>query len=98
MTSSNDKKKLTDIMMGEAVLTLLHDGGPISTGSLITRLHVLAASEQNEIRKQACEWAINQVRESMAVNRDRDNHEAGDNENVHYLFHHNDAADDNDKH
>lgn len=90
-------QKLTDIMMGEAVLSLLHDGSTVSASVLITRLHMLAANEQSEARRQACEWAIAEIRNSHNAPSNSDTQQVHNGENVHYLFNHDDTPED-DKH
>lgn len=47
----NDDEKLIDIMMGKAVLAMLHGGGPVSTAALITQLQSLATEEKNEVEE-----------------------------------------------
>jgi hypothetical protein len=87
-------QKLTDIMMGEAVLSLLHDGSAVSASVLITRLHMLAANEQSEARRQACEWAIAEIRNSHNAASNSDTQQVHNAENVHYLFNHDDTPED----
>lgn len=90
-------QKLTDIMMGEAVLSLLHEGSTVSANALITRLHMLAANEQSEARRQACEWAIAEVRNGQNASSISESQQVHNAENVHYLFNHDDTPED-DKH
>lgn len=65
----SDDEKLKDIMMGEAVLALLHGGGAVSVATLIAQLQALGVSEQDDARRLACERAVAEVRASASVTR-----------------------------
>lgn len=58
------EEKLADVMLGEAVLKLLHDGGAVSRASLTEKLTDMAAREAAPARQQACLHAINDVSRS----------------------------------
>ena len=55
------EEKLADIMLGEAVLKILHDGDAINSTSLSGRLTEMAAREKNSARHEACLRAISTV-------------------------------------
>lgn len=58
------EQKLADVMLGEAVLKLLHDGGPLNRASFTEKLTDMAAREVEPARQQACLHAINDVSRS----------------------------------
>gem|GEM_PF-363820 len=60
-----DDKRLTDIVLGEAILALLSEGDPITPHSLIEKLQLMALSENLSFRKQACTSAIIEVQSSL---------------------------------
>lgn len=82
----NDDEKLTDILMGEAFLALLHAGGPLSAGRLIAKLRAIAMLEKSETRKQACERAIAEVRSSLSYQRDQSRPEVRSLDNNRFLL------------
>lgn len=82
----NDDEKLTNILMGEAFLALLHTGGPLSLNKLVAKLRAIAVSEQNETRKRACERAIAEVRSSITYAQNQSRPEAHAIENGKFLF------------
>jgi len=47
----SDIEQLTDEFIGEAVLSLLSENGPVNTQALIKRLRAMAAKEQDGQRK-----------------------------------------------
>lgn len=67
----SDEEKLTDHVIGEAVLGLLNDNARISSASLIARLDVMAGSETDERRKQAIKAAISEVRRGIPARRSK---------------------------
>jgi len=60
-----DDKRLTDIVLGEAILALLSEGDPITPYSLIEKLQLMAVSEKMAFRKQACTSAIIEVQSCL---------------------------------
>lgn len=66
-----DDKRLTDIVLGEAILALLSEGDPITPYSLIEKLQLMAVSENLAFRKQACTSAIIEVQSSLTVQHER---------------------------
>lgn len=60
-----DDKRLTDIVLGEAILALLSEGDPITPYSLIEKLQLMAVAEKMAFRKQACISAISEVQSSL---------------------------------
>ncbi|WP_368543340.1 hypothetical protein [Enterobacter soli] len=65
-------ERLKDDLIGEAVLSILKEEGPITFASLAERLHVMANVETNDERKKALIAAENEVREKVThVSHDR---------------------------
>lgn len=89
---STKSEQLTDELIGEAVLSLLHDRGPINTLSLIARLQTMQSNEQDSQRQEIMARLIEEISHSHIVSAsDRDeteqntmNKSAGDN--VYPLF------------
>ncbi|WNN50124.1 hypothetical protein RIN58_08560 [Siccibacter colletis] len=65
----SDKEKLADHIIGEAVLALLNDNTPISSASLIARLEVMAAGENDALRQEVIKSAIAEVRRGVPAKR-----------------------------
>lgn len=81
----SEEEKLTDILMGEAVIALLKMGKRISSRSLLSQLHLI---QENEIqpRRQACSRAIAEVERNMAPTSLRTTVTVRDGENVSHFF------------
>lgn len=94
----NEEEKLTDILLGEAVMVLLKADAAISNAALIKQLHALAAVETDAARQLACKRAINQVRNHSAPNRDSFSQEIRDSDNVMHLFTNEESPDGSKKH
>ncbi|KOC91924.1 hypothetical protein [Winslowiella iniecta] len=97
MTRS-DEEKLTDIMMGEAVLALIRADGVISNAALIHQLQLMAKAESDGVKRRACQRAINEVRASQADSHKRVTHEIRGRDNVVHLFTSDGPADGTKKH
>ncbi|RPE01291.1 hypothetical protein BBB56_10510 [Candidatus Pantoea deserta] len=59
--SIKDEEKLTNIVIGEAVMALLQQGTPVFAEQVAEKLRSMAASESDLNRKQACERALAEV-------------------------------------
>ncbi|MEZ3501383.1 hypothetical protein [Pantoea sp. KPR_PJ] len=59
--SIDDDEKLTNVLMGEAVMALLAQGTPVHAGQVVTKLREMAATETRSDRREACERAIIEV-------------------------------------
>jgi|AGFT01.1.fsa_nt_gi hypothetical protein len=65
-------ERLKDDLIGEAVLSILKENGPITFSSLAARLLLMARAESNPERKDALIAAENEVRERITgVSQDR---------------------------
>lgn len=90
--NSNEREQLADELIGEAILFLLTENGPISTLSLIARLEAMRNSEQNNQRRIMLAQLIEEISHShMTPDRSQDESEftewqrdSGDN--VYPLF------------
>jgi len=94
----SDEEKLTDIMMGEAVLTLIRADGVISNAALIHQLQLMAKAEIDAVKRRACQRAIHEVRASQPDTQNRMTHEIRDRDNVVHLFTSDGPADGTKKH
>lgn len=68
--STNDDEKLTNIMMGKAVMALLQQGEPLLPAQVAAELRLIATAERHPGRKQACERAISEVLSGESEPRD----------------------------
>ena len=82
----SNNQKLTDEIIGEAVLALLHAKGPVTTQALIAQLQAMESHAQDAVRREAIIAAIADVRSSMSEGKRRVMHEEQSRDNVHSLF------------
>jgi len=59
--SINDDEKLTNILLGEAIMALLEQGSPVYAEQVKAKLEEMAAAAQSPGRKQACQRAIDEL-------------------------------------
>jgi len=78
----SDDEKLTDVMIGEAVLTLLKSDKPVSSNALINQLELMAAETDDDAKVMTIRKAIIEVRNGMAAARKRASSVPPDRENV----------------
>ncbi|ENA0608788.1 hypothetical protein ABFP30_000447 [Enterobacter bugandensis] len=65
-------ERLKDDLIGEAVLSILKENGPITFASLAERLRAMAGVESNDERKNALAAAEDEVRQRVTgVSQDR---------------------------
>ncbi|SFO13263.1 hypothetical protein SAMN05428971_3040 [Candidatus Pantoea varia] len=67
----SEDEKLTDVMIGEAVLTLLKSDKPVSSDALITQLELMAAEADDDVKVSVIRKAITEVRNGMVAARRR---------------------------
>ncbi len=72
----NSKEKLSDAVMGQAILALVDAGEAISFDALIATLRLIAKSEKDDARKEACEHAISEILTSTAATAESKNEQA----------------------
>lgn len=88
----SETEHVTDELIGEAVLSLLHEKGPINTLSLIARLQTMQSNEQDSQRRGMLTKLVKEISHShilpdndgTAVEQKEWNKGAGDN--VYPLF------------
>ncbi|HBZ16633.1 hypothetical protein ACIP6T_13295 [Pantoea sp. NPDC088449] len=89
----SDEERLTDIIMGDAILQLLKKSGPISSRALLDKLRKMAALEYDSARQQAFSRAMTEV-----MNHIETPQAAGvalkSTDNVTHIFRNRDASDD----
>ncbi len=94
----SNEERLTDKLIGEAVISLLKSKSPISTDRLIAQLQFMAVSADNINRKSACERIINEIRHDLTDKRARISYEVRDVDNVRHFFNAEGPSDDKKKH
>lgn len=62
-SNSEDNDKLTDALLGEAVMNLLNADAPISVKAVIKELHRFAAAGKDPQRQQLCVALIRELRQ-----------------------------------
>ncbi|WP_434746088.1 hypothetical protein [Candidatus Pantoea rara] len=67
----SEDEKLTDVMIGEAVLTLLKSDKPVSSNALIAQLEQMAADADDNAKVSVIRKAITEVRNGMVAARKR---------------------------
>ncbi|CAH0183015.1 hypothetical protein SRABI106_01144 [Rahnella aquatilis] len=94
----SNEERLTDKLIGEAVISLLKSKNPISTDRLIALLQFMAASADNINHKIASERIINEIRHDLADKRARITYEVRDVDNVRHFFNAEGPSDDKKRH
>ncbi|KJV30210.1 hypothetical protein VH86_07595 [Pantoea sp. BL1] len=61
----SDDERLTDIVMGDAVLQLLQKAGPVTNSALLDKLRFMASMESNSTRQKALQRAMAEVMNNM---------------------------------
>ncbi|WP_409522195.1 hypothetical protein [Pseudescherichia sp.] len=80
----SDIEKLTDELIGEAVLSLLSENGPVNTRALITRLQSMEAKEKDIRRRETLGRVIAEITNNAKVSmRRHSGREQKDSENEH---------------
>lgn len=81
-------EQLTDELIGEAVLSLLKEKGPINMQALIMRLRAMEARERDAQRREAITRVIAEISNTMVSKRRNGVRERKDwdRDNVHSLF------------
>lgn len=62
-----EKEQLTDELLGEAVLSLLREKGPISIKILIGRLKYMERTEKDSVRREALKEIITEITSNNIV-------------------------------
>nr|WP_312210131.1 hypothetical protein [Pseudescherichia sp.] len=88
----SEVEKLTDELIGEAVLSLLSENGPVNTRALITRLRSMEAKEADGRRREILGRVIAEINNNTKVSmrhqagREQKDADSEQNDNVFQLF------------
>ncbi|WP_048697127.1 hypothetical protein [Erwinia piriflorinigrans] len=82
----SEDEKLSDKMMGEAVMVLLKQDAAVSNSALMRQLRHMIAVEKNSLRQDALMRAIDEVSQYMGVKRATNTVEIRDRDNVAHFF------------
>lgn len=96
----SETEQLTDEIIGEAVLSLLKEKGPINFKALLSRLRAMEAKEADNQRRKAISSVIAEISARMLAgqrNNLRENKE-WTHDNVHSLFEKSQKSDASKKH
>lgn len=70
--NSSDADRLIDMLIGEAVLSLLKERGPVTTEGLLQRLRVMKEHEKDPQRRETLAMVIAEIgSDSIALTRRR---------------------------
>lgn len=94
----NEEEKLSEKLMGEAVMALLNQDAPISNFALMRQLYAMAAAEKKSLRQVALKRAIAEVSHYQNVKRTTSTLEIRDRSNVTHFFTDEGPADGTKKH
>lgn len=81
----SNEERLADILMGDAVLQLLRNVGPVSNDTLLDKLRVMASQESDPARQKALRRAMAEVMNNKQTTR-RDSVALKDADNVTHIF------------
>ncbi|WP_312453505.1 hypothetical protein [Pseudescherichia sp.] len=85
-------EQLTDELIGEAVLSLLSENGPVNTRALVTRLRAMEAKEADIRRREILGRVIAEINNNTKVSmrrqagREQKDPESEQKDNVFQLF------------
>ena len=80
----SELERLTDELIGEAVLSLLSENGPVNTRALIARLQSMEAKEKDIRRRETLGRVIAEITNNAKVSvRRQSGREQRDAENAH---------------
>ncbi|WP_312411447.1 hypothetical protein [Pseudescherichia sp.] len=88
----SEVEKLTDELIGEAVLSLLSENGPVNTRALITRLRAMEAREADGRRREILGRVIAEINNNTKVSmrsqtgREQKDSDSEQKDNVFQLF------------
>ncbi|WP_337010943.1 hypothetical protein [Pantoea sp. AS142] len=78
----SEDEKLTDVIIGEAVLTLLKSDKSVSSNALIEQLELMAADADDNAKVAIIRKAITEVRNGMIAARKRVKGDLAERENT----------------
>ncbi|QKJ88619.1 hypothetical protein PMPD1_3705 [Paramixta manurensis] len=84
----NKDDRLTDTLLGEAILAIMRTDTPISNATVLRQLQAMAAVEVDQERRKACLRAIGAVRNSASTPKETQpvGQEVRDGDNVIHMF------------
>ena len=94
----SEDEKLTDTIMGEAVISVLKSDTSISVQRLLSQLQFMASAEVDSQRRNACEQLINEIRHGLIDRSKQTTYEVTSTDNVRHFFNAERPPDDNKKH
>ncbi|KAA8728792.1 MAG: hypothetical protein LKK36_19680 [Ewingella americana] len=94
----SEDEKLTDLLLGEAVVALLKSKSAISIERLLTQLQFMAGRESDPQRKRMCEQVINEIRHGAKDQQGRFTYEIYSTDNVRHFFNAEGPSDERKKH
>lgn len=81
----SDEERLADILMGDAVLQLLRNVGPVSNDTLLEKLRIMASQESDPERLKALRLAMAEVMNNKQTTS-RNSVALKDADNVTHIF------------
>ncbi|KNC13349.1 hypothetical protein AC790_10060 [Pantoea sp. RIT-PI-b] len=93
----SDEERLTDIIMGDAILQLLKKSGPVSTRALLDKLRIMASLERDPPRQAALSRAMTEVMHHIDVPQ-QSGVALKDTDNVTHIFRNRDGSGNGTKH
>lgn len=94
----SNKERLTDILIGEAMLELLQSGKAVSSRALLETLQRMAEQEDDEDRQQGLIRAINEVQQNLNSQSDQSRVTLRDRRNAEHHFQGESVPNDKSKH
>lgn len=94
----SEDEKLTDTIMGEAVIAMLKSEKTITAHKLIERLQFMANATHDRRRKNICEQLINEMRHSLYERANKTVYEVRNIDNEQNFFIDEGSPDDHKKH
>lgn len=82
----DQEERLTDIILGEAVMVLLKDDVSINSPNLLRLLHSMSASEKDALRQRACRLAIEELRNYSSFETEGTGFDQPGRDDMSYLF------------
>jgi hypothetical protein len=82
----DEEERLTNILLGEAVMVLLKDDASINSANLLRLLHSMFASEKDTFRQQACRTAMEELRNYSSFETEESSFEQPGRDDMSHLF------------
>lgn len=82
----DEEEKLTDIILGEAVMVLLKDDATIDSANILRLLQTMASSEKDSFRQRACRSAMEELRNYASFETEGTSFEQPGHDDMSHLF------------